>query len=189
MTRARSPIAWTALAAALVGAGEARAWLETGTLLTNTASATFAYRSGAGGSITYSATMKVLMANPAVLLYKKSTPTVITTVGGRVTYMLAFSNGGANTAFNVTINDTMPIGSSAWWQGYTPSGGGCGAEGVGFWVGGGAIMIPTFSQNGGASWTNGTPPIGQQGPVMLRWVVPMLGVGVSGVINYVVSLG
>src|SRR5687767_7904104 len=70
------------------------AFLDTGTLLTNSASAT--YSAGVQGtSVTYSATAKILVANPAVFVYKDVTPTYIAVAGGAVTYTICFSNGGA----------------------------------------------------------------------------------------------
>ena len=84
-----------ALAVLVVWGGPARAFLETGTLLTNAASAT--YTGGdQGTSVTYSATAKILVANPAMFLWKAATPTVVGTSGGFATYVICFSNGGGS---------------------------------------------------------------------------------------------
>jgi len=178
------------LAGALLAAGRAGAWLETGTLLTNSASATFRYSSGAGGSVTYSVTMKVLMANPSLYLSKECTPTYVGSAGGLVTYTVCFSNGGAGTAWNVTINDRLPNGSGVWWQGYGP--GVCGncfpKQEFGFWVGGGSGKWASYSFDS-VIWNDGTPPVGQQGPLFLRWRVQSLGIGCSGAVAFVVSVG
>ena len=123
---ARRMTALTAAAAWLV-AGNASAFLDTGTLLTNAASATY-MGGGQGTSVTYSATAKILVANPAVYLWKDVTPTYMAVAGGQVTYTICFSNGGANTAFNVTIFDHLPqnttwtAGYSAWWVDLTGTG-------------------------------------------------------------------
>jgi len=168
-----------ALAAGLSLLGsEAAAFLDTGTLLTNSASATY-MGGGQGTSVTYSATAKILVANPAVFLWKDCTPTVVTTIGGFVTCVLSFSNGGANTAFNVTINDKLPNGTGTWFVGLVSS-----------WSGAG-VPVPSWSANG-TTWAGTVPPAGTQGPaagMFLRWIVPSLGIGVSGVITFTVSFG
>ena len=55
-----------AVLTAVLVAGEAGAFLDTGTLLTNSASATYSAWNQAS-SISYSATAKILVANPAAL--------------------------------------------------------------------------------------------------------------------------
>ncbi|MEK7474010.1 MAG: hypothetical protein AAB152_00110 [Candidatus Coatesbacteria bacterium] len=165
------------LATALLAAGGAYAWLETGTLLTNAASATY-QNYGGQSTVTYSATMRVVVMNPYLFVWKDCTPTYVTTIGGYVTYTLSFSNGGANSAFNVTLNDIMPNGSGVWWIGYA---------GHGAWSGTG-VPAPSWSANG-TTWAPGTPGFGQQGPLSLRWIVPSLPAGASGIVTYVVSLG
>jgi len=168
----------TALAAVsgLLGS-PAGAFLDTGTLLTNSASATY-MGGGQGTSVTYSATAKILVANPAVFLWKDCNPTVVTTVGGFVTCVLSFSNGGANTAFNVTIWDRLPNGGGVWFQSVTSS-----------WSGAG-LPVASWSGNN-TTWAAGAPPAGQVSPtsIFLHWVVPSLGIGVSGMITFVVSFG
>ncbi|MEK7477639.1 MAG: hypothetical protein AAB152_18625 [Candidatus Coatesbacteria bacterium] len=159
------------------GAGRAGAFLETGTLLTNAASATYS-GGGQGASVSFSATMKVLLANPSLFLWKATTPTIVTSVGGYVTNTISFSNGGANTAFIVTINDKLPNGAGCWFM-----------QQVDAWSGSG---VPAASWSGNnTSWAAGAPPVGQTSAtsIFLRWIVPSLGVGVSGVITFVVSFG
>ena len=117
------------MAALMVVGGKACAFLETGTLLTNAASATY-LGGNQGTSVTYSATAKILVANPAVFMWKKggscdpnmqagATPTYIGIAGEAVQFRVCFSNGGANTAFNVQILDRVPndaewISGSGW---------------------------------------------------------------------------
>jgi len=175
---------------AMLAAGEAGAFLNTGTLLTNSASAT--YTSGAPGSyqantISYSATAKILVANPAVFLWKDiDGPTCVTgTAGGAISFTICFSNGGANSAFNITIKDKLPTNTwwiglatySSWWIDlngnpgtlqtyYAPS-----PAGTPFnLVGAGQNMCPTASCG------------------FLQWVVPNLGVGRSGCVSFMVSV-
>lgn len=168
----------------------ALAFLDTGTLLTNSASAT--YSAGVQGtSVTYSATAKILVANPAVFLYKEiygGAPTAyISPTGGTVTYTICFSNGGANTAFNVTIKDRLPNNTfwstsfySAWAVDLT-----------------GAAYVPAMSWSlGGSTWQAGTPPAGGQMGLpnpssqagFIQWIVPTLGVGRSGCVIFSVEL-
>jgi hypothetical protein len=63
---ARSAVVALALVAG--AGGNALAFLETGTLLTNAASATY-MGGGQGTQVTYSATAKILVANPAVFMW------------------------------------------------------------------------------------------------------------------------
>ena len=166
-----------AVLASVLGAGEAGAFLETGTLLTNAASATYS-GGGQGASVSFSATMKVLLANPSLFLWKATTPTIVASVGGYVTSTVSFSNGGANTAFNVTINDRLPNGAGCWFM-----------QQVDAWSGSG---VPATSWSGNnVTWAGGAPAAGQTSAasIFLRWIVPSLGVGVSGVITFVVSFG
>lgn len=169
----------TLAASALFTASPAAAWLENGTLLTNAASATY-QNYGGQTTVTYSATMRVFVANPYLFIWKDCTPTVVGSVGGLITYTLSFSNGGANTVFNVTINDKLPNGDGCWFMGLESS-----------WSGAG-IPAPSWSASGGATWAAGVPVTGQGAPVtsmILRWIVPSLGIGVSGSITFVVSIG
>jgi uncharacterized repeat protein (TIGR01451 family) len=165
------------LVAVLGAGGDARAFLETGSLLTMSVSATY-MGGGQGTSITYSATAKILVANPSIFAWKDVTPTVISATGGYVTCILSFSNGGANTAFNVTLNDKLPNGTGCWFQNV-----------VSAWSGSGTPAASWSADN--TTWTGSPPPAGQSSPssVYLRWIVPSLGIGVSGVITFVVSFG
>ena len=163
------------------GGREAGAFLETGTLLTNAASAT--YMGGSQGtSVTYSATAKILVANPSITLWKGVTPTYVGTSGGFVTYVVCFSNGGSNTAFNMTITDRLP--NNTFWQ----------TTGYSAWVGGGTITETyNLSDPPVNPWTAGTPPLGQESttttPVFLRWVADSMGIGASGCITFTLSVG
>jgi len=175
-------------AAAVLLAGEGSAFLDTGTLLTNSASATYA--AGAPGSyqqssISYSATAKILVANPAVFLWKDiDGPTCVTaSAGGTIVFSICFSNGGANSAFNITVKDKLPNNTyylkstySSWWIDLTGTG----------------QTLQTYYANG----SNGTwyPTTGAPEPCVvttcgfLQWVVPALGVGRSGCVQFMVSL-
>jgi uncharacterized repeat protein (TIGR01451 family) len=174
----------TLAAACGLPAREALAFLQTGTLLTNAASAT--YMAGSQGtSVTYSATAKILVANPAVNIWKTVTPLTVGSAGGFVTYQICFSNGGANTAFNLTVNDRLPNNS--------------------YWVATSTADLPDYEAwaiqiSGGssiqASWgstfpplTPGIPPAGTGSPIFMRWTTPNLGIGRSGCITFTVSLG
>ena len=169
---------WRACAAALAAsvAGEACAFLDTGTLLTNAASATY-MGGGQATQVTYSATAKILVANPAVFLWKDCTPTYVATSGGLVTCQICFSNGGANTAFKVTVNDRLP--NNSYWQ----------TAGYGFWAAGASVQQASWATAIGGPWTAGTPLNGQFVPLFLRWVVSPLGIGNSGCIQFVLSIG
>lgn len=173
-----------AAGAILMIAGQAQAFLDTGTLLTNSASAVYEAPAGTNNSVSYSATAKILVANPAVYLWKEVTPTQVTaSAGGLVTFKICFSNGGANTAFKLTITDKLP-NNTIWWNNYTS------------WytnLAGAVVttMAPWYSLTSvnGPWYPNPGSPLGPAGSVFMQWVVPEMGVGMSGCIQFTVSVG
>jgi uncharacterized repeat protein (TIGR01451 family) len=178
-----NPLKVAVVAAVLAGGlgAKAHAFLDTGTLLTNSASAT--YSAGAqGSSVTYSATAKILVANPAVFLWKDGTPTQVTaSAGGTVDFSICFSNGGANTAFNLTITDKLP-NNTYWWGNYS------------MWysdltstVQTGVIAYYATAGANGPWFPN--PPMGQPQPLWIQWVIPNQGVGKSGCVRFTISVG
>lgn len=196
--RCNKTVAVMAVAGLFVWAsGEAWAFLDTGTLLTNSASAT--YGAGTPGnyqqsSISYSATAKILVANPAVFLWKDiEGPTCVTaTAGGMITFSICFSNGGANSAFNVTVKDRLP--NSTFWMGQLM---------YDSWyidlAGASQTLTAWYATAANGTWLQGAypgPPAGCGGPTTasnncpyLQWVVPALGVGRSGCVRFMVSVG
>jgi len=173
---ARHALALPVVMLAMVAGGRAWGFLDTGTLLTNAASAT--YMAGSQGtSVTYSATAKILIANPAIYVWKDCTPTYVATTGGIVRFTICFSNGGANSAFNMLIFDHLPpnvyIGSclAADYMGYAM---GTTLQGM---------SGPTIT----GPWTPFTPPgtcpVSTNSP-WLRWQVGMMGIGTTGCISF-----
>lgn len=175
-------------------ASEAGAFLNTGTLLTNAASATYA--AGTPGnyqqsSISYSATAKILVANPAVFLWKDiNGPTCVTaTAGGTISFSICFSNGGANSAFNVIVKDRLP--NNTYWIGM--------ATYSSWWIdltGTGQTLTTYYSTASNGTWypmtvANNNCSGGPNPPSTcpyLQWVVPSLGVGMSGCVEFMVSV-
>ncbi len=172
-----------AVLALTLAAGDARAFLETGTLLTNSASAT--YRAGTQNtSVSYSATAKILVANPKVFLYKEVTPTYVSWAnGGLVTYTLCFSNGGANTAFKITITDKLGM-DLTWWNT-------CVSPYYMAWQAVGGAPVISWSVDG-SNYTTACPPADRNTTAntikYVRWVVDRLDIGESGCVQYTVSL-
>jgi len=166
----------------MLAPGGARAFLDTGTLLTNAASATY-MGGGQGTSVTYSATAKILVANPAMFLQKDVNPTYLGTPGGYVTYILCFSNGGANSAFNFTITDKWPNNTT-----YTAAS----PASYTAWASGGGANQPIVSWSTAVltgPWTAGQPAVNTAAPAGFHWVIPMMGVGYSGCITFALSVG
>lgn len=170
--------------AAALSAGRAGAFLETGTLLTNSASAT--YRAGTEGtSLSYSATAKILIANPAMFVYKKAYPTAVGVVGGYVTFTISFSNGGANSAFNVTIWDRVPPGPVSFSS--------CSSTAYNAYVtGGGVITKFQYSLTGDPvddlSWYDVCPAGPALGAQFFRWKISYVGIGSSGAVSMVMTI-
>ena len=171
--------------AALLGLAsqEAFAFLQTGTLLTNSASATYSAGSQ-GTSVTYSATAKILIANPDVYLWKDVNPTYVSaSAGGVVTFLICFSNGGANTAFNVTVTDKLPL--NTYW-GTAACGGGPGYFNGTTYAKTGSIPDGNISFAWatalGGPWAAGCPstqPAGGSSAYFLRWTVSRIDIGRS----------
>ena len=151
---------------------------------------------GAGASVTYSATAKVLLLNPLVHIWKENAPTCVQTVGGMVTYRICFSNAGSNSAFNLQVLDRLA--SNSFWIPWTYSGWYVNLTGV--------PVAPDFYHCAGAACTSssgpwtGPDPDGPPAwtwddgttPVYLRWVTGPadgLGIGRSGCITFTVSIG
>ena len=178
--------------AAAVGliAGGGGAFLDTGALLTNSASATYA--AGTPGayqqsSISYSATAKILVANPAVFLWKDiDGPTCVTqSVGGTIVFSICFSNGGSNSAFNIVVKDKLP--NNTYWIGLaTYSSWYINLAGTGSTLT--TLYGPTYA--GGTWYTVGAAQnmCPQATCPFLQWVVPNLGVGRSGCVSFMVSV-
>lgn len=171
----------------LLAAGQnAYAWLETGTLLTNSASAT--YKAGdQPTSVSYSATAKILISNPKVFLYKDVNPTYVSAAGGGglVTFSLCFSNGGANTAYNVTITDVLP--NNCYWMST-----GCTDTYYDAWQSVGAEPTISYTTDNWGTTFPGCPPfdwgVSTWDFYQIRWVVDVLDIGESGCIWYVVRI-
>ncbi len=162
---------------AMLAGGRAWGFLDTGTLLTNAASAT--YMAGSQGtSVTYSATAKILIANPAIYVWKEVTPTYAATLTATVVrFTICFSNGGANSAFNMLIFDHLPpnvyIGSCA------------AADYSGYAVG--TTLQGMYGSSINGPWTNFTPPgtcPTATNALWLRWQVGMMGIGTTGCISF-----
>jgi uncharacterized repeat protein (TIGR01451 family) len=165
-----------AVMGALLAGGRAWGFLDTGTLLTNAASAT--YMAGSQGtSVTYSATAKILIANPAIYIWKDNTPTYVGTLGGVVRFTICFSNGGANSAFNMLIFDHLPPNTGVL---------GCGAADYqGYAVG--TTLQGMYGNSINGPWTNFTPPgtcPPQTAAIWLRWQVGMMGIGTTGCVSF-----
>jgi len=168
------------LALALMFGGNALAFMDTGTIITHSAMATF-MAGGQASQATYSSTSRILIANPSLFIWKQSTPTNIGTAGGWATYVICFSNGGFNTAYNLLLTDRVPYGSS-----------GVAIGTNGSWVAGGTVT-GTYSTIG-ANGPFVTPliPAGgitsTVGGLWLHWVVTQVGIGASGCINFAANI-
>jgi len=161
-----------------LASGRAAASTSDGSLITNIASATYQVVSGgavvvAGYNVSYAATRTVLIQDPCLLLQKTATPTQ-QSPGALVTFSICIVNCSlTGSAFGVTITDRLPTN-----MGYsTPSY----ASWGGLWV--------NSSSPDQVTWTAGEPPVGQNAPFYMRWVLPgVLGIGRSACISYQASV-
>ena len=154
-------------------------------LITGRGASATMIQAGVGASVTYSATASVIVTNPGVLIRKSVSPSFLDVAGGNATYTIAFSNGGSNTAYSVTIFDHFPLnavwqtaGYSAWY-----------VDGTGFgrdFSGSPPSGSAGYSLVAPPPWTAGTPANGMNvSSAYMQWVVPSLAIGRSGMITFV----
>ena len=158
-----------AAAGVFVFAGEAMALTADGSLMTNTATATFTTISGARYEVSYLATDTVLICNPLVAYYKTATPTM-TQQSGTVVFTLCVVNSSITTsALNLTIVDKLPDYMSYVNPGYTE------------WPAG---WQDSYAAAEVGPYTAGQPVNGSVNPLYLHWSIQVIGPRRSGCITY-----
>jgi hypothetical protein len=165
-----------ALALILAAGQNAYAWLETGTLLTNSASAT--YKAGdQATSVSYSATAKILVSNPKVFLFKDVNPTYVSAAGG-----------GGLVTFTLCFSDVLP--KNRYWMST-----GCIDTYYDAWQVDGPEPAISYTEDNWNTPVEGCPPPNWPDPPgtdigdEIRWVIDVLDIGESGCIWYVVRIG
>ncbi len=168
--------------ALLAGVGrEARATTVTGTLITNTVTATMTSVLGTPYEARWaqppgSATANVLVvAGPVITLLKLASPTEQIS-GGTVTYRLWVENISPTwSAFNITVTDFLPDNVS--YSGNPDS-----------WNGGSFGTWFSYVSADGVSYFGGSPTIGQTAPYYLRWILTQLGPNRSAFVEFTVNI-
>jgi len=177
--------------------------LAGGTLLTNFATASFQLPSGSPGTSVdpgknnlnqaNSQTAWVLVTDSPQLclkLWKQATNSIgtpLTPVGipplpevfpqtDFVCFTISFSNCGGYSGFAVMITDVMPPGTVR----------GAAIGGSGYVQGGGSIT-PTWANAMAGPWY-GLPPMGQIGPLYLRWILQKVGMNKTGFVRYCLTV-
>jgi len=168
--RLRQGVAAAAVAlGAVICAGRAHALTADGSLMTNTATATFTTISGLRYEVSYLATDTVLICNPLVAYYKTATPTV-TAPNGTVVFTLCVVNSSITTsALNLTIEDVLPDNMEYINPSYTE------------WPAG---WQESFAAVQAGPYAAGQPINGQDGRFYLRWSIQIIGPRASGCITY-----
>jgi hypothetical protein len=174
-----------------------------GTLLTNFVSASFQLPSGSPGldveagknnlNLANSQTAWVLITDSPQLclkLWKQATTSVglpLTAVGvpplpevfpqtDFVCFTISFSNCGGYSGFSVMITDVMPAN--------TVRGAAIGGSG---YIQGAGTITPTWASTLAGPWL-GTPPMGQVGPLYLRWLLSRVGMNKTGFVRYCLTV-
>jgi uncharacterized repeat protein (TIGR01451 family) len=146
-----------------------------GACITNSASATYQFL-GTAKSISYNATTCVCIGTPSVMLRKLASPSLQAS-GGIVTFCVSFSNKSVYmSAINFVITDVIPANMSfAGW-------------GDAWYIDDAApVVTQAYTLNAGVVWTTGgSPVVGTT--AALRWIIPALGTGRSGVACYLATV-
>jgi uncharacterized repeat protein (TIGR01451 family) len=164
------------LAAAAIGfAGRAGAMTADGTLVTNVASITFRYWSGASFGVSFNLTATVLTTNPCLTAQKTASP-MVQASGGLLTFTLWVINCSPTmSAFNINVTDRLPNNAVM------------GAN-LSAWNGGsGGSWYPASGTNN-TTWAPNVPPAGQGVPYFLRYVLDQIGPSKSGFVSFTVSV-
>jgi len=178
-----------AILIALMAAGRSMASTSDGTLITNLATASYWSADGMKYQPTYGATATVIVANPAIQLYKTSTPSMQCS-GGTVTFCIwAVNTSAMASSFNIIVEDWLPIDNVF-------------ANGLAFIIGSrtnwnpqAATITPGFSWYvagpGWRTWYTPVDPDGDPdaiGQYYIRWAISTIGPGRSVMLCYKASV-
>jgi hypothetical protein len=179
-------------------AGGAKAALLGNSCITNFATATFSLPSGAAGTggikagrdrfnVPNSFTAAICASDTPSLCMKawKTTepPTAsIAESGGLACFTISFLNCGNYSGFSVTVTDVMPGNTMR-----ADDGAGPGSK---MWVAEGAGQLGCIGWATAMSgpWYCTDSPVGQVGPLYLRWIFQRIGMGNSGYVRYCVTI-
>jgi len=114
---------------------------------------------------------------PTPVVHKSASPDNLVCSNPLLTYTVSWSNAGNATIQNLTINDTLPNGTtyvkpslSFWAQ---PD-----------WLGAQGLSSSAYASAVAGPWTRGEPPNGSGIPRFMRWVVGRVAPGMSGYLSY-----
>jgi len=183
-----------AILALVAAAGRAFALAPTdGTLITNLATASYWSADGARYQPTYGATANVIVSNPAIALYKTSSPSMQCS-GGTVTFCIyAVNTSAMASSFNIVVEDWLPIDNVF-------------QNGLAFIIGSrttwnpqAVTITPGFSWYvAGPGWRTWYTPVdadgdpdlngGVMGQYYIRWAISTIGPGRSVMLCYKASV-
>lgn len=187
-----------AVLAVVAAAGPASAQLLANSCITNFASATFALPSGAAGAGGVKAgydpfnvpnrfTFTICASDQPTLCmqaWKTAEPPAATVAeaGSLACFTISFSNCGNYSGFSVTITDVMP--------GNTMRADDAAGPGSKLWVAGGVGMYGCigWATSMAGPWYCTDSPVGQEGPLYLRWIFGRIGMHKSGYVRYCVTI-
>lgn len=185
-----------AVALVVAFAGNGRAVLTSGQLMTNFASATYSLPSGAAGQDSDPGVNGLNVGNSAsAWVIATDSPQLCMSIfkypsdnfgapqvagnypGDFVCFTIGFSNCGGYTASNVTIVDVVP-GNTVKAPAFP----------FASYVVGGSITLSSWWATDSAGPWQGTTPAGQIGPLYLRWIIGRIGYHKSGYLRYCVTI-
>ena len=179
----KAAVTGAGIALALCAGKDATATALEGALLTNIASASYWKTDGSPRTVTFNATFAVFVKTPNVMMKKTAFPSM-QAAGGVVYFCITFSNHSRyTTAFNLVMTDQLPVNMS--YVGHDP------ARDHEYVADPTAVLTPSFTLDGGATWTDGAwLTNGQEGGpnVRMRWTINELGPGRSGLLCFLAKV-
>jgi len=191
-------VGWHATARRLGMAGLAATWLVTlagtraeaatacGTMITNVATATMTsgFPDFVSYAVSYNATVMITVLCPPVVRLVKWASTPLCAAGCTVTFLVCVENQMTDTVWGITVTDALP-GNTTFALGFAgATGGNYDTTLTGAFSLGGGLVVSNSPTTAAASFTAGSPTIGQAPVWYLRWVIGGIGPAKSACVSY-----
>ena len=179
--KAWARLATVAVVALLAMPRAAQAATSCGTIITN--AATITMWSGPidqiGYELSYNVTATVKVICPVTAILKYARPNVVATTGTVVFYICVDNQRmtADGSVWNITVTDRLSDGLG--FVAFNPDS---------YVMGGGTVSAGAYAASLAGPWTAGAPPVGQQDPLFMRWVISYVGTLKSGCVSFSASI-